>query len=153
MKVYKRYEWLLMGKVFCLPWELKILLSCFGLSALYSRIYCNRWPSPPAWHPSTTVKYGIGKLSLIWQKKCRPLPFSHLAVIINLSPLWQNGVRVLSFGRNKYRISYHIHFLIFKIPKRVYCSLKELQQTLFKKELWHTLFQKELKDALFLKEL
>ena len=41
------------GKVFCLTltWELNLLLSCFGLSALYSRIFCNRWPSPPAWHP------------------------------------------------------------------------------------------------------
>ena len=35
--------------------ELNLLLPCFGLSALYSGIYCNRWPSPPAWHPSTVV--------------------------------------------------------------------------------------------------
>ena len=37
--------------------ELNLFLPCFGLSALYSRIYeyCNRWPSPPAWHPSTVV--------------------------------------------------------------------------------------------------
>ena len=36
------------GKVFCLPWELNFLLSCFGLSALHSRIFWNSWPSPPA---------------------------------------------------------------------------------------------------------
>ena len=44
-----------MSKVFHLPWELNLLLSCFGLLALYSRICCNRWPSLPAWHPSTVV--------------------------------------------------------------------------------------------------
>ena len=44
-----------MGKVLRLPCELKILLYCFGLSALFSHIYCNRWPNPPAWHPSTMV--------------------------------------------------------------------------------------------------
>ena len=36
------------GKVFCLPWELNLLLPCFGLSSLHSRIYWNRWPSLPA---------------------------------------------------------------------------------------------------------
>ena len=30
--------------VFRLPWELNLLLSCFWLSALYSRIYCNGDP-------------------------------------------------------------------------------------------------------------
>ena len=39
------------GKVFRLPWELNLLLSCFGLSALYSRIYRNSWTCPLAWHP------------------------------------------------------------------------------------------------------
>ena len=42
--------------VFCLPWELNLLLSCLGLSSLYSCIYCNRWLSPPAWHPSSVVQ-------------------------------------------------------------------------------------------------
>ena len=47
-----------MGKVFLLTWEVNLLLPGFRLSAVYSRIYCNRWPSSPAWHPSTTVQYG-----------------------------------------------------------------------------------------------
>ena len=34
-----------------------------GLSAFYSRIYCYRWPSPPAWHPST-VWQGSVRLNL-----------------------------------------------------------------------------------------
>ena len=38
-----------MGKVFRLPWELNLMLSCFRFSALYSRTYCNSWPSPPAY--------------------------------------------------------------------------------------------------------
>ena len=33
------------GKVFRLPWELNLLLPCFGLLALHSRIYWNSWPS------------------------------------------------------------------------------------------------------------
>ena len=45
-----------MGKVFRLSWELNLLLSCFGLSAL--GIYCNRWPSLPAWHLLTMVLQG-----------------------------------------------------------------------------------------------
>ena len=43
------------GKVFRLPWELNLLLSCFGILAMYSRIYWNSWPSLQAWHPSTVV--------------------------------------------------------------------------------------------------
>ena len=36
-------------KVFRLPWELNILLSNFGLWALYSRTYWNSWLSPLAY--------------------------------------------------------------------------------------------------------
>ena len=36
------------GKVFCLHWELNLVLPCFGLSVLHSRIYWNSWPSLPA---------------------------------------------------------------------------------------------------------
>ena len=46
------------GKVFCLPLEWNLLLSFFRLSALYSRIFCNRWPSLPAWHLLTMVLQG-----------------------------------------------------------------------------------------------
>ena len=34
---------------------LNLLLPCFELSALNLRIYCQRCPSPPAWHPTTLV--------------------------------------------------------------------------------------------------
>ena len=39
--------------ILCGRWELNLLLSCLGLSSSYS---CNRWPSPPAWHPSSVVQ-------------------------------------------------------------------------------------------------
>ena len=39
------------GKVFRLPWELNLLLPCSGISALYTRINWNSWPSLPVWHP------------------------------------------------------------------------------------------------------
>ena len=71
-----------MGKVFRLPWELHLLLSCFGLSALYSRIYCNRWPNPPAWHPSTSEQYGSGKFGSIWEKKRGPLTTANICLCI-----------------------------------------------------------------------
>ena len=62
---------------------LNLLLPCISLRALYSRIYCKRWPSPPAWHPSTTVQQGSGKLGSIWQKTRRPLPFP-IYVLFNI---------------------------------------------------------------------
>ena len=49
-----------MGKVFRLPWELNLLLSCF-------------W----------ALSYGSGKLGSIWEKKRRPPPFTHLAVFFH----------------------------------------------------------------------
>ena len=60
--------------------ELNHLMPCFRLSALYSSTYCNRWPSMAPL--SYGIQYGCGKLGLIWQKKRRPPPFSHLAVLI-----------------------------------------------------------------------
>ena len=57
--------------------ELNLLLSCFGLSALYTRIYRNSWPSPPAQHPSSTA----GVSSIEW-RRASPLPFSLLAVYL-----------------------------------------------------------------------
>ena len=67
--------------------ELNILPPCFELSALYLRICCNRWPSPPAWHPSTLVlawycTYGRGQLGSIRLKTSRLPDFSFLAVLI-----------------------------------------------------------------------
>ena len=67
------------GKVFRLPWELNLLLSCFGILAMYSRIYWNSWPSLQAWHPSTV--YGRGQLGSIWLKTSWLPAFSDLAIL------------------------------------------------------------------------
>ena len=61
---------------------MNILLSCFGLSALYSCIYTVK--GDPA-HGTGTVLYGSGKLGSAWQKTRRPPPFSHY-----LSMGWPN---------------------------------------------------------------
>ena len=56
-----------MGKVFCLSLELNPLLSCFGLSALYLRIYVLQQMTQLAGLASLncgtgTVLYGRGQL-------------------------------------------------------------------------------------------
>ena len=73
-------------KVFRLPWELNILLSNFGLWALYSRTYWNSWPSPPAycipqqryWHGTVRRQW---KVRFNLRKELRPSPFTHLAIL------------------------------------------------------------------------
>ena len=65
---------------------------------LYLRLYCSRWPSTPAWHPSTTVQYGSWKLGSIWQKKHRHTSFTHLDVLFIYvvdGPLWTVLQRML----------------------------------------------------------
>ena len=59
--------------------ELNLLLSCFGLSALYTRIDRNSWPSPPAQHSSSTA--GVSKIQFEG-RRAAPLLFSLLAVLI-----------------------------------------------------------------------
>ena len=66
------------GKVFR-PWELNLLLHCFELSAMNSRISWNSWLSLPAWHTyinsgTGTALYGRGQLGSIWDKKRHPPP-------------------------------------------------------------------------------
>ena len=57
--------------------ELNLLLSCFGLSALYTRIYRDGWqPAGPA-----SLKYGRGQLGSIRVKKSPPSPFPFLLYI------------------------------------------------------------------------
>ena len=59
-----------MSQVFRLPRELNLLLSCFGLSALHSRIYWNSGPSLPAysvpqqWYWHGTVRQGTVRFNL-----------------------------------------------------------------------------------------
>ena len=57
--------------------EFNLLLPCFGLLALYMRIYCNSWPSPPAQYPSSTA--GVSKVQFEG-RRATPLPFFLLAV-------------------------------------------------------------------------
>ena len=51
--------------------ELNLLLPCFGLSALYLRIYWNSWPSPPAQHPLSTA--GVSKVHFEGRRGPPPL--------------------------------------------------------------------------------
>ena len=57
-----------MGKVFRPTWELNLLLSCFGLSALYSRINSTVTDDPARRPGITQLRYRHGT---VWQWKVR----------------------------------------------------------------------------------
>ena len=96
-EINNRPRW---AKCFVFTWELNLLLSCFGLSALYMRLYCNSWPCIPPGpaslnHGTGTVLNASGKLGSTWQKTCRPSPFSHLAFLF----IYDSDVLRLFSGR------------------------------------------------------
>ena len=73
-----------MYPVFRLPWELNLLLPCFGLSILHSCILkqLTQPVSLTSLNRGTgTVLYSRGQLGSIWEKKRQPPPFTHLAVL------------------------------------------------------------------------
>ena len=82
------------GKVFRLSWELNLLLSCFGLSALYVLAHILKQLTQPAGLASFnrgtgTVLYDRGSvIGSIWEKTRRPLPFTHLAVLFIYVWFW-----------------------------------------------------------------
>ena len=82
-----------MGKVFLLPWELILFLSFFELLALYPRIFWNKLIQPSGLSSlnsgtgTVPVLCGRGQIGSNWEKKRRPPPFTHLAVLIYLLPL------------------------------------------------------------------
>ena len=61
--------------------ELNLLLPCFGLSALYLRIYWNSWPSPPRRPSIPQVRQGSVRFNSN-EEEPPPLPFSLLAVYL-----------------------------------------------------------------------
>ena len=75
------------GNVFRLPWEFNLLLSCFGLSALYSAhcAYTETADQPvglASLNSGTgTVLYGRGQLGSIWLKTSRLPAISNLAIL------------------------------------------------------------------------
>ena len=81
--------------------RIESFLPCFGLSALYLGIFCNRWPSPPAWqcwHPSTMVQFEWRSIIL--------LPFSSVDVhTLCLSSTFFTWMNAASFS-NYYALFY-----------------------------------------------
>ena len=59
-----------------LCWALSIVLAHIHYTA-----YCNRWPSPPAWHPSTLVRYKVQ----FDRRSVGPIRFSHLLYYLSMT--------------------------------------------------------------------
>ena len=68
-----------MSQVFRLPRELNLLLSCFGLSALHSRILLKQLTQPTGLASLNCVRQGSVRFNL--KKTRQPPPFTHLAVL------------------------------------------------------------------------